>query len=162
MEHSSSQILEGRSDCKSCVQALIDAATMRIYLITQHLEPEVYNYKEIYQSMTALVLENKKADIRILTHDSRIGSYKGHYLIQLAQKLPSFVQVRTTVTPIHQKFGESWLIVDDAAFMRIKVPSRFEGYFDTDNRLDCRSMIDTFKEMWEASDPDQNTRRLNL
>ena len=162
MDDSSSQLLSGRSECKSCVLELISSATRRIYLLTQRLEPDFYHYKEIYRIMAGLAQQNRKAEIRIITHDSRVASYNGHFLIKLAQKLPSYVQVRTTVTPKHRLFSESWLIIDERAFMRVKVLPRFEGNFDTDNRLENRSMCETFMEFWEASQPDQNTRWLNL
>ena len=103
-----------------------------------------------------------KTDIRIIAHDTRVASNQGHYLIHLAQKLPSFVQIRTTVTPAHRNFRESWLMVDDGAYMRVRNPDRYEGYYEIDNKLECRSFLDDFAEMWEACVPDQNTRRLSL
>jgi hypothetical protein len=72
------------------------------------------------------------------------------------------VQIRTTVTPQHRHFRESWLIADDGAFMRLRNPDRYEGYYELDNKLECRSYIEQFMEMWEACEPDQNTRRLSL
>jgi len=37
-----------------------------------------------------------------------------------------------------------------------------EGYFEMDNRLECRHYIEQFLEIWEASQPDSNSRRLSL
>jgi hypothetical protein len=48
------------------------------------------------------------------------------------------------------------------AYMRIRNPQRFESYYEIDNKLECRSYYDDFIEMWEAGEPDQNTRRLSL
>jgi hypothetical protein len=131
-------------------------------MITQRLEPELYNDHEIRQHLTRLATINRNTDIRIIAHDTRVAANQGHILIQLVQKLPSFAQIRLTVTPAHQNFRESWLIADDSAYMRIRNPERFEGYYEIDNKLECRSYYDTFIEMWEASEPDQNTRRLSL
>jgi hypothetical protein len=66
------------------------------------------------------------------------------------------------VDPEHKKFRENWLIVDDMAFMRVKNPSRYEGYFEIDNKLECRFLTESFLEIWEASQIDQNTRRLSI
>ncbi len=162
MEESSSKLLDGKSDCQRCVQKLIALSTQRIYLIGQNLEPGLYNYRYLYDHLAELATRNRKTDIRVIAHDTRAAAHEGHYLILLAQKLPTFVQIRTTVTRDHQKFNESWLIIDDMAFMRIKDPATHEGYFDTDNRLECRSLANSFNEIWEASLPDQNTRRLGL
>jgi hypothetical protein len=134
----------------------------RVYIATQQLEPELYNDAEIHQHLAQLATTNRNTDIRIIAHDTRVASNQGHYLIHLAQKLPSFVQIRTTVTPAHRSFRESWLIADDGGYMRIRNPERFEGYYEIDNKLECRSYYDDFMEMWEACEPDQNSRRLSL
>jgi hypothetical protein len=127
----------------------------RVYLVTQKLEAELYNDPAIYDHLSALATGNRNADIRIIAHDTRIAANQGHSLIHLAQRLPSFVQIRLTVTTEHRNFRESWLIADDSAYMRIRNP-------ELDNKLECRSYYDDFIEMWEACEQDQNTRRLSL
>ena len=162
MEENSSVLLDGRSECKECARNLILLATHRVYIISQQLEPEIYNDREIYQHLTSLTTRNRKTDIRIIAHDTRLAANQGHFLINLAQKLPTFAQIRTTVTAPNRKFIESWLIVDDMAYMRIKDPARFEGNSESNNKLECKSYINSFEKIWEASLIDQNTRRLGI
>jgi len=162
MEDSSSIILYGRSDCKDAASTLILGSMGRVYLVTQKLEAELYNDQEIYDHLSSLATGKRNADIRIIAHDTRVAANQGHHLIHLAQRLPSFVQIRLTVTTEHRNFRESWLIADDSAYMRIRNPERFEGYYELDNKLECRSYYDDFIEMWEACEQDQNTRRLSL
>lgn len=162
MEESSSIVLDGRSDCQEVARTLVLGSIGRLYLVTQRLEAELYNHAEIHEHLADLATTNRNTDIRIIAHDTRVAANQGHYLIHLAQKLPTFVQIRTTVTPAHRNFRESWLISDDSAYMRIRNLERFEGYYELDNKLECRSYYDDFIEMWEACDPDQNTRRLSL
>ena len=162
MSKTSSILLDGRSECLSCVNTLINRAQHRVYIIGQNLEADLYNHKNIYDRLTEMATRNQKTDIRLISHDTRAATNNGHYLILLAQKLPTFAQIRTTVDPAHRKFRENWLIVDDMAFMRLKNPLRYEGYYETDNRLECRSLTVEFLDIWEASQPDQNTRRLSL
>ena len=162
MADSSSIILSGRSDCKEAARTLILGSMNRVYLATQKLEAELYNDPEIYEHLTSLASGNRKADIRIIAHDTRVAANQGHYLIHLAQKLPSFVQIRLPTTTESRNFRESWLIADDGAYMRILNPELFEGYYELDNKLECRSYYDDFIDMWEACEQDQNTRRLSL
>jgi len=162
MTESSSILLAGRQDCKEAAKTLILGSVGRIYLITQRLESELYNDQDIYDHLSHLAVTNRHTDIRIVTHDTRVAANQGHYLIQLAQRLPTFAQIRVTVTQEHRSFRESWLIADDSAYMRIRNPERFEGYYEIDNKLECRSYYDDFMDMWEACELDQNTRRLNL
>lgn len=162
MEETSSELLGGKSDCQACVHELVLLARQRVYIISQKLEPDLYNNREIYQHLTRIASNNRKADIRIIAHDTRMAANQGHYLINLAQKLSSYVQIRTTVTRAHRQFFESWLIIDDIAYMRIRNPAQYEGNFETSNKLETRSYITRFEEIWEACQVDQNTRRLSL
>jgi len=162
MEESSSIALDGRSDCRDAAKTLILGAIGRVYLVTQKLEPELYNDAEIHEHLSQLATSNRNADIRIIAHDTRVAANRGHYLIHLAQKMPTFVQIRTTVTAADRNFRESWLLADDGAYLRLQHPERYEGYYETDNKLECRSFHETFIEMWEGCEPDQNTRRLSL
>ena len=162
MDETSRILLDGRSDCKDAVRTLILGSTQRVYLITQAMEPEFYDDVELTQHLSSLATQNRYTDIRIITHDSRVAAARGHALIRLAQSLPSFVSIRNTVIPSHKSFKESWLIVDQGAFMRLRIPSRYEGYFELDNKLECRDMRDEFHDYWEAAQPDPNTRRLGI
>ena len=162
MEDSSSIPLDGRSDCREAAKTLILGAVGRVYIASQKLEAELYNDPEVHEHLSQLATTNRNTDIRVIAHDTRVAANQGHYLIHLAQKLPSFAQIRTTVTPAHRNFRESWLIVDDSGYMRIRNPERFEGYYEIDNKLETRSYCEDFMEMWEACEQDQNTRRLSL
>ncbi len=162
MEENSSILLEGRSECAEAAKTLILGAVSRIALITQSLEPELYNDAEIHDHLAQLATINRATEIRIIAHDTRTAANRGHYLIHLAQKLPTFAQIRVTVNPDDRQFRESWLMVDDGAYLRIQNPDRFEGYYELDNKLECKSYLDRFLDMWEGCEPDQNTRRLSL
>ncbi len=162
MDDSSSIPLDGRSDCREAAKTLILGSVGRVYIASQKLESELYNDAEIHEHLSQLATNNRNTDIRIIAHDTRVAANQGHYLIHLAQKLPSFEQIRTTATPAHRNFRESWLVVDDGAYMRIRNPERYEGYYEIDNKLETRGYYEDFIEMWEACVPDQNTRRLSL
>ena len=162
MEISSSGLLDGPGSCRECARQLILLARQSVYIISQKLEPELYNDRSIFSHLSSLASSNRQTDIRIIAHDTRSAANQGHYLINLTQKLPTFAQIRTTVTRADKQFHESWLIVDDMAYMRIKHPTRYEGNFETDNKLECKSYITRFELIWEACQVDQNTRRLSL
>ena len=162
MTDTSSILLDNRNDCVEAVKTLILGCVGRLHLVTQRLEPELYNDAEIYDHLSAVATSNRNTEIRIIAQDTRVAANQGHCLIHLAQKLPTYVKIRTTVTPTHRNFRESWLISDDSAYMRLRNPDRYEGYYELDNKLESRSYLERFTEMWEASEPDQNTRRLSL
>ncbi|MCP4488703.1 MAG: hypothetical protein GY820_15515 [Gammaproteobacteria bacterium] len=162
MNEISSKLLDSRSACKDCAKKLILSATQRVYIISQKLEPEIYNDRTIYEHLSKLAASSRNTDIRIIAHDTRAAASQGHFLIHLAQRVPTFAQIRTTVTRAHRKFMESRLIIDDHAYMRIRNPALYEGNFAIDNKLECKTYLNEFDEIWEACQVDQNTRRLSL
>jgi len=162
MTDNSPILLDGRDDCAEAAKVLVLGCVGKLCLITQQLEPELYNDAEIYEHLSSLAANNRNTEIRIIAQDTRVAANQGHFLIHLAQKLPTYVQIRSTVTPAHRSFRESWLIADDGAYLRLRNPERYEGYYELDNKPECRLYLDTFHEMWEACEPDQNTRRLSL
>ncbi|MFT5504181.1 MAG: hypothetical protein ACI845_003169 [Gammaproteobacteria bacterium] len=162
MEDSSAELLGSRSDCIDCVHQLILGASQEVYVYSQILESELYNHRPLYDHLVKLATTIRNSDIRILCHDTRRAAYNGHYFIHLCQKLPTFASIRTSIIPSHRKFRESWLMTDASGYMRIRNPQRYEGYFELDNKLECRTYRDQFLEAWEACEQDQNTRRLSL
>jgi len=162
MEESSSKKLNCRADCAECVKTLVGLSEQKIYIICENLDAAIYSDKALFDHMSNLAIRNRKTEIRIIAHDTRVASQDGHFLIRLAQKLPTFVKIRTTTIPLDKKFRENWLIVDDRSYMRIRNPLRYEGYFEIGNRLECRILLEQFHEIWEASQPDSNSRRLSL
>lgn len=162
MEETSSILVDNRGDCREAAKTLILGAVRRVYLVTQKLEAELYNDAEIHAHLTRLAASDRNTDIRIIAHDTRVAANQGHYLINLAQKLPTFAQIRVTVNPTDRQFRESWLIVDDGAYLRIRNLERYEGYYELDNKLECKFYLEAFVDMWEGCEQDQNTRRLSL
>lgn len=162
MNDTSSQLLSGRSDCKEAAIDLILMAKESVYFMTQKLEPELYNDKALHQHLVSLSTRNRKVDIKIIAHDTRSAASNGHYLINLTQRLPTFAQIRCTVTPAHKRFSESWLVVDRRHFLRIRNLAHYEANLEVNNRLECKQLVDSFTDIWEASQPDQNTRRLSI
>ena len=77
MEETSSELLDGRSDCRACAHELILLARQRVYIISQNLEPDLYNSREIFQHLTSIATNNRKADIRIIAHNTRLAANQG-------------------------------------------------------------------------------------
>ena len=155
-------LLDARIECRDAAKTLLLGAVNEVFMFTQRLEAELYDDADISEHLAQLATGSRNTDIRIIAQDTRVAANRGHYLIHLAQRLPSFVQIRTTVIPEHRNFRESWLIVDDGAYLRLRNPERFEGYYELDNKLECRRYREEFIDAWEACVPDQNTRRLSL
>ncbi len=159
---SSVKTLTDRQDCSDAVHHLIGSAERYIAIFSQQLEPLLYNVPEICEQMSQLARKNRYTQIRIIAQQTRSVASQGHCLIQLAQKLSSYVQIRTPNTPELQRFAQSWLIVDDHSICEISNPDRYEGKVIEHDRVHVASQLEFFENAWENSVPDVNTRRLSI
>jgi hypothetical protein len=162
MEPSSTEILNGRSDCAEAVERLAVMAEREIALFTQQLEPLLYHHRAVCDRFSQLAREQRHARIRILAQNTRGIAAQGHCLIELAQRLSSKVQIRVPATPELQSFSESWMIVDDHSLLRINNPERWKGSLTLHDRRVVREQLEFFDQAWENSEPDIQTRRLGL
>ena len=162
MEDSSQIKLDSRSQMAETVKSVIMSAQHQVLIFSQKLETDLYSHREIYDYLIELITNNRNTEIKIIAHDTRAASHKGNYLIHLCQKLSSYASIRVTVTREHKNFRESWLIVDGRDYLRIRNLERYEGYYELNNKLECRNYREQFMDYWEACEPDQNTRRLSL
>ncbi len=151
-----------RATAQHVVRELIQSATQQVLIYSHEMEPELYNHEDICESLSLLARSNKRAEISILAHDTTNAARNGHCLINLAQKLSSFIHIRITEHSMTRDLSESWLIVDGHAYCRFINPLRFEGKYEHYNKSRCRKMQANFTELWEQSVPDLTTRRLNL
>ena len=154
--------LDSKALCQETVISLISQATDNIALFTQQLEHDLYDHKEICLAIRSLIRSNRRARVRIICQDSYLAAQHGHCLIQLAQKLSSFVEIRQPSSHDIKSFKQSWLMVDDRAYCHIKNLDRFIGTASFNQPLQVKESLDFFNRAWENSETDPQTRRLSL
>jgi hypothetical protein len=162
MDKSSVKALTDKNECCEAVQHLIHSADRYIAIFSQQLEPLLYNHQALCEQVSQLARKNRYTQIRIISQQTRSAASSGHCLIQLAQKLSSYVQIRTPNTPELQKFSQSWLIIDDHSMCEISNPERYEGKLIENDRIHVKNQLNFFNEAWEHSVPDVNSRRLSI
>lgn len=162
MDKTSITALSDRSECYEAIRHLTGSAERYIAIFSQQLEPQLYNHKEICEQMTQLARKNRYTQIRVIAQQTRAAASSGHCLIHLAQRLSSYVQIRTPNTPELQRFSHSWLIIDNHSMCEISNPERFEGKLIEHDRSYVIDQLEFFDNAWENSVPDINSRRLSL
>ncbi len=162
MENTSVITLTNKLDCSDAIQDIIHSAQQNIAIFSQQLEPLLYNHQDICDAISSLARKSRYSRIRIIALKTQSSASEGHCLINLSQRLPSSIQIRVPVTQELQRFSESWLIADNHSICQISNPDRYEGSLIKNNRLHVKDKLDFFDHAWENSQPDQNTRRLNI
>ena len=162
MNDSSTEILDGSADCVRAIRHLLNQAVTQVAIFSQNLEPQLYNHQQVFEQLAQLARKDKYSQVRIIAQQTRNAVADGHALVRLAQRLPSYVTIRTPTTPELQRFEQSWLIIDDHSICELTNPQRWEGKLIQFDRKYVRDQLQFFNDAWEHSQPDSNSRRLGI
>lgn len=141
--------------------ALARQCRRHLDIVSRHLDPAVYDNDDFAEAVKRIALGNRHARIRLFIVDPRPLVSRGHRLLDLAERLSSFVQVRVAA-PLQKEFNEAILLADRKGYAHRRFADRFEGTANfSDPRL-AAALADRIDELWERGLPDPNFRRLHL
>jgi len=153
--------VERAEDLRAAMLALAQQGRRTLDLVTRHLDPPLLDREDFADAVKAVALGSKYAEIRILLLDPGPVVGRGHRLVQLAQRLSSFVQLRVP-SPEHKEFNEAWLVVDKRAYAHRRFSDRFEATVNFNDPRLASQLGNRFDEIWQRATPDPNLRRLHL
>src|SRR5690606_9485968 len=140
---------------------MVRQARYAIEIVSRLLDPLVYDTPDFIDAVTKLVLNNRRARVRILVCDPLAVVRQGHRLPQLAGTLSSFFELRR-LGPEHIDFNGSILVADEVGCIVRNSAERYEGTVNFHNPPLAKSLLETFAEMWGRSVLDPNFRRMPL
>ena len=140
---------------------MVQQCRRHICIISRELDPLVYGVESFVETVKSMLLANRRARVRILVFDSLAISRRGHQLLNLANKLPSFVEFRRPGKE-YNDFNESVFIADSTGYVYRSSATRFEGSVNFNDRRKSKTFMDVFEEMWSRSTPDANLRQLTI
>ncbi|MFT7458213.1 MAG: hypothetical protein ACI909_000886 [Planctomycetota bacterium] len=132
-----------------------------ICIISRELDPHVYNLPDFVEAVKKTLLANRRANVRIIVFEGQTIARRGHLLLNLADKLPSYIEFRKPGIE-YNSFNESVFIADNTGFIYRNSAERFEGNINFSDRRKSKTLMDVFEEMWNRSAPDPNLRGLSL
>jgi hypothetical protein len=146
---------------KNATISLIKQACYSIDIFSPHLDLEIYNNKEVEQSIFKLAKKHPSTRIRMLVQDSTQAVQSGHCLIRLAQSLTSSVAIHKPSNE-YIKAHHNFLIVDKIGLLyHITADSRnYKASVNFKSPQRAGELVDFFNEAWEHSTPDMQTRRI--
>ncbi|MDH5190813.1 MAG: acyltransferase [Gammaproteobacteria bacterium] len=148
-------------DNRRIVHLLISQARTTIDIFTRDFEPGVYDSTEFTACLKTLSLNNKRSKIRILIQEPSRCIREGHQVLNLAQKLTSYIEIRKPGYE-HSQINEAFLVADNTGYVHKQYADRFEGTTNFNNPSTSDEKTRLFNEVWEMAEIDPNLRRLYL
>ena len=86
--------VESSAEIRQASVALVAQSRRTIEIISRHLDPRVYDNPEFIGALQRFILDSVRARVHIIVMDSRPILTAGHRLVNLAQHLSSFIEIR--------------------------------------------------------------------
>jgi H2-forming N5,N10-methylenetetrahydromethanopterin dehydrogenase-like enzyme len=150
-----------REENAAAALELVKQTRQKLAIISQELDPNVYDQADFVEAMRQLAVNNRFVEIRIIVFEPELIVRKGHKLLDLAGKISSFIEMRK-VSSKYKSFNESVLIADDVGYLYRESTERYKGKVNFNSRRESKHLLDVFNEMWETAKPDPNLRRVHI
>lgn len=154
-------LIEDRATLAEISLGLAAQCVRSLTIVSRHLDPSIYDNDAFAEAVKALALSNRKAEIRLFIIDSRPLITTGHRLLELSQRLPSYVHLRAP-SRHHRTFNEAMLIADNSGYVHRQFSDRFDGTASFNDKRVVAGLRDQVDQMWERGVPDTNFRRLHI
>jgi len=136
-------------------------ARRKLAIISQELDPHVYEQPDFLEALRKLAIRNRYVEIRIIVFEPELIVRRGHKLIDLSTKISSYIEMRK-VSQKYKTFNESVLVADDVGYLYRESTERYKGKVNFNSRRESKHLLDVFEEMWETAKPDANLRRVHI
>lgn len=153
--------LERSEDVRAAVLMLAQQARRSVDIVSRHLDPVLYDTDDFGAAIRELVVNSRRAQVRILLLDTAPVVSRDNRLVELAQRLSSYISIRVPA-PEHKEFNEAWLVADSTGFLYRRFSDRFEATANFADRRQASALTNRFEEIWQRAQPDGNLRRLHL
>jgi len=132
-----------------------------IRILSNDLEPALYNHDEFARALSRLIRSYRNAEIRILIIDSRSLAQSNHVLLALRRRLNSAIQIRK-ISDITEPLRENYLVVDGRGLLCYSVQEPELAWADYNNVPLAVDYSTRFDELWNHAEDDPNLRVLSL
>lgn len=140
---------------------MIDKCRRYLNIISRDLDPCIFDTREMSDAIKKLALRSRSCRIRILILQPESLKSRGHRLLDLSERLSSFIEIKKP-SKQHSDYNRSLLLVDNCGYIRRPHSDRFEGQANFNDRKTVSELQEEFKILWEHGVQDPNFRRLSL
>jgi len=140
---------------------MINGCRRNLDIVSRDLDPCIYDTTEMIDAIKKLALRSRLSRIRVLILQPETLRSRGHRLLDLSERLSSFIEIRKTGEQ-HHSFNKALLLIDECGYINRPHSDRFEGRANFYDRKTVSELKDEFELLWEHGKREPNFRRLSL
>ncbi|OBS11016.1 DUF7931 domain-containing protein [Acidihalobacter prosperus] len=139
----------------------IDGAQRDIVILSRALDPALYDEAPVSEHLFATIRRRRHSRIRILIADLQPLRLRGHRLLALAQRVPSFIEIRL-LAQRHRAERREWLIADTQTVVFREQADKGQALSAHNDRRWALDLAHEFQAMWDMAEQHPDLRRLSL
>lgn len=141
--------------------ALLGKARREVVLVSRHLDPVLFDNQQTVAAVRSFVLQSRRTRVRILVRDTEPVVRAGHRLLELTQRLSSYIEIRVPA-PEFNAYNAAFLVVDGIGIVHRAMADRYEATVSFGDRKLAGESMRQFEDMWQTSRSDPSLRRMHL
>ncbi|HUA79164.1 MAG TPA: hypothetical protein VL997_02240 [Dyella sp.] len=144
---------------------LLAAARFRLSIHLPTLPASVLSSEAELAELRRIAIAGRGAEIRIVLGDPASALRMGHRLIDLAQRLPSTIQIRSPLNDEDEnssRNASSWLLNDERGYLFQPDADRWEGRAALRDGPGQAPLLLQFEQIWDRATPATQLQALGL
>lgn len=148
------------SDFHTGLLALAGQTQRFLKVFTQNLSHELYDLSAFADLLSETITDRQKLKVRILVRDPSDVIHRGHRVVGLYQRLPSFIAINRF--PEEAKLDrEEYAIFDDIGIIKRYPRAEMKGFYEF-RTSDAAVKARQFDALWERSEPCQELQTVRV
>jgi hypothetical protein len=155
--------VRGREELAATRLQLLTAARYKLAIHLPTLSPDAYGSEAELAELRRIATSGRGAEIRIVLGDPSAALRSGHRLIDLVQRLPTVLQVRTPIEEDGNGTDPSaWLLNDGYGYLFLPDAEGQEGRAALRDGPGQAPLMLQFEQIWERAAPATQLQALGL
>ncbi len=155
-------MLSTRADMREAASRICAMAERKVSIMTRDLEPGIYDHPDFVEAVKKLIFSRRFARVRVLISDPSRAIKNGNRLVTMGRRrLNSFIEFRN-VHEDYRERPEAYCIADDKSIAYRLDATRWDGIAGSDSAPVARTYLESFDEIWTASEVENEFRNLHL
>jgi hypothetical protein len=156
----SRRVLADRDEVRQAVAELIGHAERGLAILTQDLEPEIYDHDIFLEKLKKFILARSFARVRVLIVHPERTMKLGNQFVTMGRRLNSYIEIRHA-KPEYRDCRDAFCIADDRAIMYRPDAQGWTGMIALEPDL-AQPYLERFDQLWQACEHEPELRRLHL
>jgi hypothetical protein len=150
-------MLTSMEDVRGAVRRAAAGAQRLMSILTEDLEPEIYDHPVFLETVKRFVLSRSFAKVRVLLHDASRMIGNSNRFIAMSRRLASCIEIRV-VAPAYRGSTQALLLADEKAIVYRPRADSWDGVAGFNQPPIVRMHLQEFDQMWVASAPESDLR----